>query len=240
MLKFLVVAAFVGIVAGDGAGHHHGAHHGDHGAHHAAGGHHAAHHAPAAVAAPHHVAHAAPVHHPVHAVHAAPAQPLSFFGRFMQRIRSFVHFGSRRVSTALSLPEGDNRVSFFIGVGILALILLVIDLAISGGLQLSVGGRSYDAVRSNVEDFAMEFYNSIDGVELAMDLMQIEERECRFRAICKAEQKVASHPLARLAIGNINSSIEGLDKYAEAIAAGLNGEDCDLKYDQCSQYMAYF
>ena len=79
----------------------------------------------------------------------------------MQRIRSFVHFGSRRVSTALSLPEGDNRVSFFIGVGILALILLVIDLAISGGLQLSVGGRSYDAVRSNVEDFAMEFYNRL-------------------------------------------------------------------------------
>ena len=39
---------------------------------------------------------------------------------------------------------------------------------------------------------------------------------------------------------NFSSSIEGLDKYAEAIAAGLNGEDCDLKYDQCSQYMAYF
>lgn len=236
MLKFLLVAAFVGIVAGDGAGHHHG-HHGDHGAHHAAaGGHHAPHHAPAA-AAPHHVAHVAPVHHPVH---AAPVQPLSFFGRFMQRIRSFVHFGSRRVSTALSLPEGDNRVSFIIGLGVLALVLLVIDLAISGGLQLSVGGRSYDSVRSNVEDFATQFYNSVDGVELAMDLMQIEERECRFRTICKAEQKVASNPLVRLAIGNINSSIEGLDKYAEAIAAGLNGEDCDLKYDQCSQYMAYF
>lgn len=238
MLKFLLVAAFVGIVAGDGAGHHHG-HHGDHGAHHdaAAGGHHAPHHAPAA-AAPHHVAHVAPVHHPVHATHAV--QPLSFFGRFMQRIRSFVHFGSRRVSTALSLPEGDNRVSFIVGLGVLALVLLVIDLAISGGLQLSVSGRSLDSARPYVEDFATQFYNSVDGVELAMDMMQIEERECRFRAICKAEQKVASHPLARLAIGSINSSIEGLDKYAEAIAAGLNGEDCDLKYDQCSQFMAYF
>jgi len=98
-----------------------------------------------------------------------------------------------------------------------------------------------DEMRSNVEDFAMQFYNSVDGVELAMDLMQIEARECRFKAICKAEQKITqSHPLARFAIGSLNSKFEGLDKYTEAIEAGINGEDCDLKYDQCSQYMAYF
>jgi len=160
----------------------------------------------------------------------------------MHRIRSFIHFGSRR---ALSLvPEtsgGADPATFLIAVGALFLVILVIDLAISGGLQLSVGGRSYDEMRNGVEDIALQFYNSVDGVELALDLMQIEARECRFKAICKAEQKITqSHPLARFAIGTFNSKFEGLDKYAEAIEAGINGDDCDLKYDQCSQYMAYF
>jgi hypothetical protein len=161
----------------------------------------------------------------------------------MKRIRSFVQFNSARVSNAISLPEagGDNKLTILVALGAIALVILVFDLMISGGLQLSVGGRSMDDVRGRVEDFAMEFYNSIDGVDLALDLMQIEARECKLKAICKLEQKVVdSHPLARFAIGSINSSFEGLDKYAEAIAAGLNGEDCDLKYDQCSQYMAYF
>jgi hypothetical protein len=46
-----------------------------------------------------------------------------------------------------------------VAIGALFLVLLVIDLAISGGLQMSVGGRSMDEMRSNVEDFAMQFYN---------------------------------------------------------------------------------
>jgi len=232
----IVAAVMVGLVAGDGAGHHHGhhGHHGDHGAHEA---HHAAHPAPAA-AHPHHPA---PVvhHHPVH--HPAPA-PLSFFGRMIHRFRSFIHFNRRESSLPkLALPTQVDRPTVLVGLGVFLVIVLIIDLAISGGLQISLSnalsGRAYDDVRARVEDVATQFYNSIDGVELAMDVMQIEESACRHKAICKAEQTIGSNILARLAISNINSSIAGLNKYAEAIEAGLNGEDCDLKYDQCSQFL---
>merc|ERR1711902_145516 len=221
----IVAAVMVGLVAGDGAGHHHGhhGHHGDHGAHEA---HHAAHPAPAAAAHPH---------------HPAPA-PLSFFGRMIHRFRSFIHF-NRRESTLpkLALPTQVDSPSVLVGLGVFLVIVLIIDLAISGGLQISLSnalsGRAYDDVRARVEDVATQFYNSIDGVELAMDVMQIEESACRHKAICKAEQTIGSNILARLAIHNINSSIAGLNKYAEAIEAGLNGEDCDLKYDRCSQFL---
>jgi len=241
-MKLLVIVAavsMVGLVAGDGAGHHHGHHphgaehaaHGDHGAHHEA--HHAPHHAPAV----HHPPAAHP-HHPA-PVHHHPPAPLSFFGRMIHRFRSFIHFNRRQ--SLPGLPTELDRPTVLVALGVFLVVVLIIDLAISGGLQISLsnalGGRAYDELRSNVEDVASQFYNSIDGVELAMDVMQVEERACRFKAICKAEQAIGSNILARLAIHNINSSIAGLNKYAEAIDAGLSGEDCDLKYDQCSQYL---
>ena len=89
-----------------------------------------------------------------------------------QRFQSFIQFSSRRASNLI--PGQSNLINrqsspvagltsdpatLLVAIGALFLVLLVIDLAISGGLQMSVGGRSMDEMRSNVEDFAMQFYN---------------------------------------------------------------------------------
>ena len=83
----------------------------------------------------------------------------------MQRIRSFVHFNSRAGFELPSVEGGDQRMTLLVGLGVFLLVILIIDLAISGGLQISLSnalvGRSMmvEGLRENAEDFAMQFYN---------------------------------------------------------------------------------
>jgi len=75
--------------------------------------------------------------------------------------------------------------------------------------------------------------DSIDLLDMAFNYMDIEDETCRMKTICQAENYAVNHPVARLAINTLNSSLRGLEKYQHAVVAGQNGEDCSLLYDQC-------
>jgi len=70
--------------------------------------------------------------------------------------------------------------------------------------------------------------------------MDIEDETCRLKTICEVESYAINHPLAKLAINTINKSLSGLERYQDAIDAGMNGQDCALIYDQCPfSYFGY-
>jgi len=82
--------------------------------------------------------------------------------------------------------------------------------------------------------------SSIDLVDTAFNYMDIEDETCRLKTICEVESYAINHPLAKLAINTINKSLSGLERYQDAIDAGMNGQDCALIYDQCPfSYFGY-
>jgi len=86
---------------------------------------------------------------------------------------------------------------------------------------------------SGVYSSVSQMYNSIDLLDMAFNYMDIEDETCRMKTICQAENYAVNHPVAKLAINTLNSSLRGLEKYQHAVVAGQNGEDCSLLYDQC-------
>merc|ERR1711997_888094 len=96
---------------------------------------------------------------------------------------------------------------------------------------------NYNQGRSLQESFLTKrmgsLLTSIDLVDMAFNYMDIEDETCRMKAICQAENYAVNHPVGRLAINTLNSSLRGLEKYQHAVVAGQNGEDCSLLYDQC-------
>merc|ERR1712012_713177 len=87
---------------------------------------------------------------------------------------------------------------------------------------------------------AKMLFNSIDVVDTAFNYMDIEEEVCRLKTVCEMESYAVNHPLARLAINTINSSLKGLERYQDAVDAGIEGQDCALLYDQCPySYFGY-
>merc|ERR1719422_1673275 len=114
-------------------------------------------------------------------------------------------------------------------VGAVLLVLLPLDVFGTLALATVFSGRSRQDYRLPVVgDLFERAYNSIDVVESALDYMSVEEEACRFKAVCLAERAAANNPLASLAINTINSKLSGLSRYAAAVEAGLNGEDCHL------------
>jgi len=114
------------------------------------------------------------------------------------------------------------------------LLLLIIDVVLTFFFATVFSGRSrQDYSLPRVGEYLGDMYNSIDVVDMALTYMAVEEEECKFKAICMAEQAAINNPIARLAINTLNSRLSGLAKYSRAVEAGLGGEDCQLLYDQC-------
>merc|ERR1712014_203364 len=113
--------------------------------------------------------------------------------------------------------------------------LLLVAFSSSAGKRSSQDGLfswglpSFSGLYNNVS----QMYNSIDLLDMAFNYMDIEDETCRMKTICQAESYAVQHPVARLAINTLNSSLRGLEKYQHAVVAGKNGEDCSLLYDQC-------
>jgi len=77
-------------------------------------------------------------------------------------------------------------------------------------------------------------------VDTTFNYMDIESDMCRLKTVCEMESYAANNPIARLAINTVNSNLRGLEKYSEAVEAGLSGQDCSLLYDQCgTSYFGY-
>jgi len=132
-----------------------------------------------------------------------------------------------------------SPVSLVTVVGVL-LVLLLIDVVLTYLFATVFSGRSRrDYSLPRVGEYISDMYNSIDVVDMALNYMAVEEEECKFKAVCMAEQAAVSNPIARLAINTINSNLSGLTKYSRAVEAGLRGEDCQLLYDKCVNHLQY-
>jgi len=102
--------------------------------------------------------------------------------------------------------------------------------SVSGqGYRLMPGGFGL----ASLSALGARVLNSIDLLDMAFNYMDIEDETCRMKTICQAENYAVNHPVGRLAINTLNSSLRGLEKYQHAVVAGQNGEDCSLLYDQC-------
>jgi len=128
---------------------------------------------------------------------------------------------------------------------VLALVALDIVFTLLLVVGSSAGKRSYEDNSwsswlglSSMTGAVRNMYNSLDIVETGFRYMDIEDETCRLKTICEMEAYAVGHPLAKLAINTINSSLRGLERYQTAIEAGMNGADCALIYDQCP--VSYF
>lgn len=125
-------------------------------------------------------------------------------------------------------------------VGLVILALLIVDVVGTAIFAAAFTGReSRDSRFPVVGEFFGNVYNSLDVVEAALTYMSVEEEACRFKAVCLAERAAVNNPFGALAINTINSHLSGLSKYGPAVEAGLNGEDCELLYDQCPDHIGF-
>jgi len=131
-------------------------------------------------------------------------------------------------------------------VAVLVLGFILLDVIFTLLLAGAVGGRSSSGGWfsswgvADLTGYVSSVYNSIDLVDTAFNYMDIEEESCRLKTVCEMEAYAVAHPLAKLAINTINSNLRGLDRYQDAIDAGMNGQDCAFLYDQCQfSYFGY-
>jgi len=156
------------------------------------------------------------------------------------------HSIQKRQTTVRSFLPSFNSISRTIGgisletVLLLALAFIIADVLFTV-TAVAVTGRSNESL-SFGRWLRESFFNSIDLVDTGLNWMEIEGESCRQRAICEAEYAASQNTIARLAINTINSNLRGLDKYSEAVDAGLNGADCALLYSECppSTYQGIF
>jgi len=162
------------------------------------------------------------------------------------------HSIEKRQTTVSALLPRFNSVSRTVDgislttVGAVILALLLADLAFTllfAGVFTS--GRSRQGYFSDWElpnfgGLVSNVYNSIDIVDTTFNYMDIDSDICRLRTVCEMESYAANNPIARLAINTVNSNLRGLEKYSEAVEAGLARQDCALLYDQCeTSYFGY-
>lgn len=159
------------------------------------------------------------------------------------------HSPQKRETTVSNFPPKTASARTLAGLdltGVLGIVFAFILLDIIGTLLLVVasGGAGKRSSQtglfnwglpdfSNVYSSVSQIYNSIDLLDMAFNYMDIEDETCRMKTICQAENYAVNHPVGRLAINTLNSSLRGLEKYQHAVVAGQNGEDCSLLYDQC-------
>jgi len=123
-------------------------------------------------------------------------------------------------------------------VGAIILGLIALDLIGTLIFAAAFSGRSRQGYFSewglpNIGGLVSDVYNSIDIVDTTFNYMDVEDEICRMKTVCEMESYAANNPIARLAINTVNSNLRGLEKYSEAVQAGLERQDCALLYDQC-------
>lgn len=104
-----------------------------------------------------------------------------------------------------------------------------------------LGGRSLSSytTRLGVEDMGLlgRVLNSIDPVESAFAIMNVDEVACRERTVCELHGAAARMPLVGALLRYMSPFIRGLDNYKEARDAGEALEDCALLFAECPYSM---
>lgn len=145
------------------------------------------------------------------------------------------------VSQLLSQISGDSISSrLFSGVslttvGLIIFGLIIADVILTVLFATVVSGRSSEDSwgLSSMAGYVSTAYNSIDMVDTTFNVMDVESEVCRKRAVCEVESVASSNPLFSLVVNTVNSNLRGLERYSDAVEAGLGGEDCALAYDEC-------
>jgi len=131
-------------------------------------------------------------------------------------------------------------------VGAIVLGLILLDLIGTVIFAAAFSGRSSrhgylsDWEVPNFGWLVSNVYNSINILDATFNYMDIDSDMCQLKTVCEMESYAANNPITRLAINTVNSNLRGLEKYSEAVEAGLSGQDCSLLYDQCgTSYFGY-
>merc|ERR1712025_872697 len=75
---------------------------------------------------------------------------------------------------------------------------------------------------------------SLDWVDSTFGLINVDSEVCRERAVCELERAASENAFLGFIVKNLNSYVNGLDKYESAIERGLNGQSCEEFYAECS------
>lgn len=121
------------------------------------------------------------------------------------------------------------------GIGAIIFALIVADIVVTILFATVVSGRSKEDSwgLSSMAGYVSTAYNSIDMVDTTFNVMDVESEVCRKRAVCEVESVASSNPLFSLVVNTVNSNLRGLERYSDAVEAGLGGQDCALAYDEC-------
>ncbi|XP_042204229.1 uncharacterized protein LOC121853903 [Homarus americanus] len=97
----------------------------------------------------------------------------------------------------------------------------------------SIGYQSSQRSLGKRESLLTRVLNSIDPVESAFALMDVEEVACRRRTVCELQRAASRMPIIASLVQYISPSISGLEEYKEAQDAGAALEDCALLFSEC-------
>jgi len=150
------------------------------------------------------------------------------------------HSVQKRQTTVSSFFPTFNSVSRTLDgiswgtVALVVLVLLALDVIGTLALGTLFAGRSSSSLGSwELGGWVSRTLNSIDLVDTSLNYMEVEGEDCRRKAICELEYAAVSNPIARLGINTLNSNLWGLEKYSDAVEAGLSGQDCAFLYSEC-------
>ncbi|XP_071546563.1 uncharacterized protein [Panulirus ornatus] len=83
------------------------------------------------------------------------------------------------------------------------------------------------------ECFLARIFYSIDPVESAFAMLQVDDLTCRRRIICELQKVAFRMPLIGSLLLLVSRCIRGLEAYREAQEAGAALEDCALLFAEC-------
>jgi len=86
----------------------------------------------------------------------------------------------------------------------------------------------------NAEALQNQFaYQSLDLVDTTFGILNVESEPCRARAICQIERSASQNAVLSFLTKNLNSYINGLERYEGAVQRGRAGESCEEIYSDC-------
>jgi len=140
------------------------------------------------------------------------------------------------LATVASGALGLAAPILFLGaIGFLAsLFLPLMGITIDVGTVSARSSRKYHHKPAKLGDYHfIKLLKQLDPIDLAFNIADVKSKDCRKKAVCELEQKLAKTPLLTMVLKYISQYVPGLTKYDDAVNYGLNKEDCAVIYNKC-------
>ncbi|XP_027237982.2 uncharacterized protein [Penaeus vannamei] len=135
--------------------------------------------------------------------------------------------------TILSQDEADSLhvviAQFFTGGSLLTAIFIVFMSMFKPFYTLFTSIPKPGVVRQR-SAFVGNALSGIDLMDIAFDMMDLEDVECRERAVCEFQKTASGIPILGGMVESASSLISGFEKYREAQASGAALGDCNALY----------